>query len=129
MATSLSITVNDLMKYYGLTEKDCNCEITKVHFEDMSRTLVKDWGSLPSRVGMPSISKSDIDRDFKTEKERRLAFFSQWKEISGCEVTYRRLISALLDINSRDDAEGVCKLLQEKPKEPCPNSVLEDPGR
>ncbi len=129
MATSVTVTVNDLIKYYGLTEKDCNCEITKVHFEDISRTLVKDWRSLPSRVGMSDISKSDIERDFKTEKERRHAFFSQWKEMGGCEVTYKKLICALLDINNREYAEGVCKLLQKSlhpQQEKLKESVPED---
>ena len=119
------------MTCYGLKERDCNREIEKSHFEDIARTLGKDWRSLPPRLGMLSITKSDIDHDFKTEKEKRYAFFTQWKEMDGSEATYKKLIGALLDFNSREDAEGVCKwlqksvdLTQEKQKKPLEDSIV-----
>ncbi len=112
MAAPLTVSVSDLMKYYGLTEKECNCGIKDAHLEDISRTLGKDWRSLPSQFGMPNISKNDIDRDFKTEKEKRYALFCQWKEMEGSAATYKKLMMALLAIDCREDAEGVCKLLK-----------------
>jgi len=61
---------------------------------------------------MPSISESDIDRDHKTEKEKRAALLGKWKKKKGSAATYKRLIQALLDIECREEAEGVCELLQ-----------------
>ena len=115
MAASISVSdVSDLMKYYGLTNKDCNSEVKEAHLEDLSRIVGKEWRSLPSHLGirMPSITKNDIDRNFKTEKEKRYALFCQWKEMNGSAATYERLIMALLAINCRADAESVCKMLK-----------------
>ena len=111
MAARMPVSVSDLMKYYGLTEKDCNWAVKEAHLEDLSHTIGKEWRSLPSNLGMPSITRNDIDRDFKTEKEKRYALFCQWKEMDGSAATYKRLIMALLAINCREDAESVCKFL------------------
>ncbi len=92
MSSRVTLKVSDLMNYYGLTEEDCDREIEKAHSEDMSRALAKDWRLLPSRFDLPEILESDIERDFKTEKERRNEFFRRWKEIDGSSATYRRLM-------------------------------------
>ena len=109
---AISVNADDLMKYYGVTENDCNCKIEDVHLQIISSTLCKHWKKLPAHLNTPSIKISDIERDFKTEEERRSAFFSQWRDRDGSAATYKRLIAALLDIDCRDDAEGVCKLLK-----------------
>ena len=110
MATS--VDADDLMKIHGLTDDDCNCEIKKVHLQEISCALCERWRELPACFKMPKITSKDIERDFKSEKERRRAFLFQWRDRDGSAATYKRLISALLDINCRDDAEGVCKLLK-----------------
>ena len=112
MAKHTSVNVDDLMKYYGLSESVCTSEIQEVHLQEISCTLCERWRDLPTCFKMPKITSKDIDRDFKGEKERRKAFFSQWIEKDGSSATYKRLIAALLEVNCRDDAEGVCKLLK-----------------
>ncbi len=67
---------------------------------------------------MEKIVADDIACSFTTEEERRFEFFSEWKKRRGSEATYKSLICALLAIKSREDAEGVCKLLQASLFEP-----------
>lgn len=107
-----AVSVWDLMKYHGLREKECDCQIKDTHIDDISLALGKDWRLLPSHLGMPRITSDDIDRDFKTEKEKRHALLCQWKEMDGSAATYKRLIEALLKIHNRAGAENVCELLK-----------------
>lgn len=104
----MTVTASDLVKLYGLTATARSSRSISTTFPSpFART---GW---PSRLGLPIILRSDIERNFnfKTEQEKRVAFFSQWKGMKGSEATYRNLISALLGINKMEDAEGVCGLL------------------
>ncbi len=54
----------------------------------------------------------DIDYGQRSEREKRQSFFKEWKQRKGSNATYKALVSALLKINHRDDAEYLCRLLQ-----------------
>lgn len=62
---------------------------------------------------LESIVADDIDKSQVSEDQKRRTFFKQWKQMNGFDATYKNLISALLKIKCRQDAEHVCKLLQE----------------
>ena len=98
--------MDDLVQFYELSESDCEREINEVDLADLSFTLGQGWRALPSRLGVPS-----SDHVFQTEQEEKHAFLSQWKDVKGSEATYKVLISALLDINCREEAEGMCRML------------------
>ena len=98
--------VKDLLSLCELTESDCEREVEEEDLAGLSLTLGQTWRALPSRLGVPS-----SDRVFQTEQEEKRAFLSQWKEVKGCEATYKALISALLEIHCREEAEGVCRVL------------------
>ena len=95
----------------GLRKEDCDKEISDQDIEYISRKLCKNWRSLPPVLGMPRVTESDIQRDHNKEREKRRAFFLDWKEFAGSDATYRMLIGALLEIDDREDAEGICELL------------------
>ena len=92
--------MEDLLKNFGLTEGTCEREVEEVHLADLSRILGRGWRALPSRLGV-----------FQTEQEEKHAFLSQWKDVKGCEATYKALVSALLDIHCSEEAKGVCRML------------------
>ena len=60
---------------------------------------------------------NDIERsrELKTEEEKRLAFFKRWKKEKGFEASYGALVTALLKIKNREDAEKICALLKNSP--------------
>ena len=64
---------------------------------------------------MKHIHVRDIDCQEMDEDQKRERFFLIWKENKGSEATYIKLIRALLTIESKEDAESVCELLQKQP--------------
>ena len=107
--SSRSVTVRDLMGHYDLSEDSYSQQLSDFH---VNKIHCSKWRQLPCHLGMDEIVAEDIDRDCRSEEERRFKFFSRWKEMRGSDATYGSLISALLAIECRKDAESVCKLLQ-----------------
>ena len=64
--------------------------------------------------GIGKVPVNDIDKKNIDESEKRLLFFQLWVEQEGSGATYYKLLTSLLAINNKEDAEYVCKLLQKK---------------
>ena len=107
------ITFISLIKRFELHEEDCNQEVVDTHIEDISRSCSCQWKNLPSYLGMRDNVPEDIEHEQKSEVEKRLTFFKQWKQMRGSEATYKCLITALLNIDRTKDAEHVCQLIKE----------------
>lgn len=100
------------MKIFKLTEEDLKQEVSDSHVEKLSEYC--HWRRLPSHLDMKTTVVEDIDRNrlLIDESEKRHNFFKKWKQAKGQTATYKALVIALLEINFRQDAESVCKLLQ-----------------
>lgn len=109
---SPSMTMNSFMELFELTEEDCCQQMSYFHLSLISMSCCGNWQLLPSHLDMKPITAEDISRDNTGEDEKRFKFFRKWKQTKGSEATYGRLISALLAIDSREDAESICKLLK-----------------
>ena len=108
----MDVTVSSLMEHYCLLEEDCSKQISDSHLQKISLSCCKKWRFLPACFKMEEIIAEDIDREPKGEDEKRFSFFKQWQQERGSDATYKALISALLEISCRQDAEKVCELLQ-----------------
>ena len=95
-----------------LQNEECNKQISDAHLERLSSKCCGKWRNLTSHLEMDSIVKDDIDRKSVCESEKRLDYFTEWKDQKGSAATYKSLIRALLKIDCRDDAEYVYKLSQ-----------------
>ena len=126
MAEATSLIAN-----YGLGD-DVNDQIKDNHVEMISRSYCGKWKRLPSYLNMESVIVDDIDYLAIDEDEKRLKFLSTWKTTKGSDATYEKLISALLKIERVNDAEGVCRILQQdvtpKQKTPKPKEFSQDTG-
>ena len=89
-----------LVDHYRLSDEDCNKPVSKKHFEELS-SLCEPWRKLPQYLGLKATVEGDLERDFKTEEEKRVGFIRKWKERKGFDATYKMLIKALLHIKSR----------------------------
>ena len=105
-------SVAELIKHYRLAEGDCNRPVSDSHLECISDSHCEHWRKLPAHLDLEAIVVKDIDRSQGDEGTKRLDFFRKWKEIKGSGATYKRLITALLKIDCREDAERVCKMLK-----------------
>ena len=108
--------ISNLMAHYELTEEDCNREVSDTDIAKIASSLHGKWKTqLPPLLGMDPITVTDIvgTPGHIPEEDRRLAFFREWKQQKGFDAIYKTLISALLEIKCRQDAESVCKILKE----------------
>ena len=102
------------MSHYGLTEGQYNQVVSDTHLEKLSRSGCKQWKSLPPYLNLDTILVEDIDKSQKSEREKRYVFLLTFKDMKGFSATYRQLITALLKIKSRHDAERLCEMLKKQ---------------
>ena len=55
----------------------------------------------------------DIDKSQKGEREKRHDFLLKWKDVEGSDATYGQLITALLKIKCKQDAEKLSGMLKQ----------------
>lgn len=104
--------LSTILDHYGLTQENCNEHVSDSLLEKFCQSHCEKWRLLTACLKMKAIAAKDIDRGSKDEDEKRLSFFRRWKHEKGFDATYKVLISALLDIDCRGDAESVCKLMK-----------------
>ena len=107
-----SSTFLQLMSQYRLTERQYNKQVSDIHLEKLSRSGCKQWKSLPPHLKLEAIVAEDIDKSQKGEREKRHEFLLTWKDMEGSGATYKQLITALLKIKCRQDAEKLCEMLK-----------------
>lgn len=100
-----------LKEHFKIKEEDWSKEVSDSDLKEISHSYCSEWRLLPYYLGMKDIAVKNIERNKDGEEERKHAFFRQWKQEKGFDATYKQLISALLKIGHREDAENVCKLL------------------
>ena len=102
------------MEHYGQTEQDCSKVVSDLHLDSFSRCCCTrgTWKALAPHLEMERAVVDDIDRRQVDEEEKRSMFFYQWKQMTGSDATYTRLVAALLKIKHRLDAEKLLKMLQ-----------------
>lgn len=93
-------------------------QVSDEDLDQLSSSCCEDYRRLPPYLGVEAIVLSDIiiERELKSETDRRLAFFRKWKKIKGSGANYQALISALLKINCREDADKICVLVKSLPQ-------------
>ena len=102
----------EVIKHYGIDERQCNQQVSDAHLEKISRSGCKQWKSLPPYLELETIVAEDIDKSPANEKSKRYDFLLKWKDMKGFSATYKQLITALLEIKCRQDAERLCEMLK-----------------
>ena len=101
-----------MMTTFGLKEEVCTRVVTDAHLEEFTRDYGEDWRTIHAYLELKSIVTRDTDKKPVGEREKRHTFFTEWKFQKSRDATYEKLVSALLKIKNREDAEAVCKMLQ-----------------
>ena len=105
--------VLELIKKFGLTERDCNDPVTDIHLDIIARSCSASWTSLVTQLEVKDIVVNNNGNTQDDPEEERKKFYRKWKISKGADATYSQLINAMLKIDCKLDAEEVCKLLQE----------------
>lgn len=98
-----------LLECHQLKAEDGDRQMSDQHLGDIAAIYFRLWRALPSRLGVERMENATARTNELSEKR---AFFYKWRKVKGSEATYTRLITALLDVGSREDAERVCKMLR-----------------
>ena len=118
-----------MMTTFGLKEADCIRVVTDAHLEKFTRDYGEDWRTIHAYLELKSIVARDTDKKPLGEREKRYTFFSEWKLLKSSGATYEKLVSALLKIGNKVDAEAVCEMLkcqedsEELRESPVPNEA------
>ena len=113
-----------MAEQYGLADGYGDQPVTDKHLEIISRSCCKEWKSLPAHLELEDIVAEDIDKSQKGEREKRHDFLRKWRSMKGSKATYKQLITALLKIKCKDEAEKVQEILKAlQPQQPTQDSV------
>ena len=110
--TDVSDTLVELFHNYQLSAEALEQQITEEVLDKIASTCCEDYRRLPPYLGVECIAIRDIERDGKSEPERRQTFLRKWKQVKGSGATYKAIIAALLKIRCREDAEKICVLVK-----------------
>ena len=98
-----------LLECHQLKAEDGDRQVSDQHLGDIAASFFRLWRALPPRLGVMRRNNATARTDEVSEKR---AFFYKWRKEKGSEATYTRLITALLDVGSTEEAERVCKMLR-----------------
>ena len=110
-------TMHELLKYLeadGITgtvqllEQRCSDE----DLLQISRDLV-EWRNVAPHLGLSDTDLEDIE-EARSEQERRLKALKKWRRKAGFTATYKKLVSAFLEVGDTELAEKICRQLHRR---------------
>ena len=109
------MSMENVLTQYELTEDDCMKKITDKDLDSICNTCSFPYGRMAPHLKVEQACAEDIKQDtnLRSESDRRSSLLKKWKQSKGSEATYKALLSALLGIERREDAEVICKLLKD----------------
>ena len=116
---------DSLLAGYELSKEDCDKQISDRDREKICSSCCFPYGRLSTYLNV-RVFAQDIKHDGKSEPERRSDLLEAWNQMMGSDATYRTLIVALLEIEHKNDAEVICKLL--KTSMSCSTHTLSEPS-
>lgn len=96
--------LTSILERFGLSLQDVDRVMSDAHLERFSGSCCKRWERLPPHLQLESYVADDISSSSNTPEVKRYTFLRKWKKIQGSNATYKQLLSALLVIESREDA-------------------------
>lgn len=97
--------------------QDCNHKVGTIHLEKIS-SYCSQWRLLPHHLHLEAGVVESVDARFTGERDRRHAFFIQWRQEKDYGATYRELMNALVELGCANEAAQVCMLLKNIPISP-----------
>lgn len=104
--------MDELISTFQLSEDSIAAPVSDMHIQEISRSHCRKWRDLPAPLEMEDHHPDDIEHDFAKEVDRRKEFLKAWQSEKGSDANYKKLISGLLVIKCKQDAEYVCGLLR-----------------
>ena len=102
------ITLEDLTERYKIPSDVLENEVSIDDIKKIS-TFLESWKLVAPYLGLSEGDVEAIDRDGKSEEEKRLLMLQRWKQALAFKATYKKLVNTLLSIKRADLAVKVCQ--------------------
>ena len=116
MASTLSTVGSTLDDIYSKHELRLNDMTSRCSYPVRVRmaTLLVDWKLIGHYLGFSQLKLHTIqvDPDYESEEQRRLALLETWAEEEGKKATYLKLAEVLYEYGRRDLVEHLCKMIR-----------------
>lgn len=106
-----AIELEELLKEVGVRVENLNEPISDNHLHEIASFLTS-WQTVASKLCLNEIDQDTIEREGKSEEDKKRKMLQKWKGIFAFKATYRMLVEALLSLAKADVAEKVCRLLK-----------------
>lgn len=98
----------EVLSLYGLKENDLECpcpQELKLNITDK----IANWQVFGRKLGISSQKIVAIERENRTEDEKKIILLDVWEQLFGSDATCLKLAKALFDCQRRDLTEEICK--------------------
>ena len=106
----MAVTVEELEQHYKIPEGVLNEEVSDEHIKEIS-TILDSWNLIASHLDLSKGEIEAVDKNRKTEEEKRLLMLQKWKQALFFKATYKKLLEALLTVRRADQAGKVCQMI------------------
>ena len=86
-----------------------NKAVSDEHIIEIS-TFLESWKLVGPHLDLSQGEIEAVERDGKTEAEKRLLTLQKWKQVLFFKATYKKLVEALLTVRRTDQAGKVCQI-------------------
>ena len=106
------ITLEDLTEQFKISGSLLELE-NEVSDDDIRKisAFLETWKLVAPYIGLSEGDVEAINRDGKSEEEKRLMMLQKWKQALVFKATYKELVNALLSVKRADLAMKVCQLV------------------
>lgn len=104
------ITLEDLTERFKIPSGVIENEVSDDDIREIS-TFLESWKLVAPHLGLSKGEIEAIDKDGKSEEEKRVLMLQKWKQALVFKATYKELVNALLSVRRADLAVKVCKMI------------------
>ena len=99
-----------LIQKYKLTDRLLQRKCSEDHMHNIAAFI--SWSEVGYYLcNIEGQDIEDIDKDCRSQQQKRWKLLNKWEEGNGDDATYDALITAMLRARKRSEATDVCKLL------------------
>ena len=111
------ITLEELTERYKILSGVLENEVSDDDIRKISAFL-ESWKVVAPYLGLSKGEIEAIDRDGKSEEEKRLLMLQKWKQALVFKATYKELVNTMLSIRRADLAVKVCQTVSSANPQP-----------
>ena len=114
-AMATPVTLDEMLGEVGVTHAQLDKTCSPENLRDIALFL-ESWREVAPHLGLSSAQLEAIERDARSEQEKKLKILELWNAKFAFKATYKVLVEVLLKISRANLAEEVCRLLvQQQP--------------